>query len=84
MHERHREDARTALLGRDLHVAPARSHTGITVSYWESEDAIRQWKRNAEHLEAQRRGRAEWYESFVVRVCRVERAYGQPDLTQRL
>ncbi len=62
----------------------ARSDTGITVSYWESEDAIRQWKRNAEHLEAQRRGRAEWYESFVVRVCRVERAYGQPDLTQRL
>ena len=48
---------------------------GITVSYWESEEAIADWKRNAEHLEAQRRGRAEWYESFDLRVARVERAY---------
>ena len=24
---------------------------GITVSYWESEDAIKNWKRNAEHSE---------------------------------
>jgi len=48
---------------------------GITVSYWESEAAIANWKENAEHQEAQRRGRAEWYESFEVRVAKVERAY---------
>ena len=62
----------------------ARSDVGISVSYWESEDAIRAWKENAQHLEAQRRGPAEWYESHVVRVCRVERAYGQVGLGQRL
>ena len=49
---------------------------GVTVSYWESEAAIAEWKRNAEHLEAQRRGRAEWYDSFTLRVAKVERAYG--------
>jgi heme-degrading monooxygenase HmoA len=49
---------------------------GITVSYWATEDAMRAWKRNAEHLVAQRRGREEWYRSFRVRVCRVERDYG--------
>jgi len=49
---------------------------GISVSYWESEEAIANWKRQAEHLEAQRRGRAEWYESFTLRVAKVERAYG--------
>jgi heme-degrading monooxygenase HmoA len=49
---------------------------GITVSYWETEDAIRAWKAQAEHIAAQREGRARWFDSYVVRVARVERAYG--------
>ncbi len=48
---------------------------GITVSYWESEAAIRGWHQQAEHLDAQRLGRERWYEQFEMRVCRVERAY---------
>lgn len=48
---------------------------GITVSYWESEAAIANWKRDAAHLEAQAKGRAEWYETYTVRVAKVERAY---------
>ncbi len=50
---------------------------GITVSYWTSETAIRHWKENAEHLEAQRGGHQRWYEHFELRVARVERAYGK-------
>ena len=49
---------------------------GLTVSYWDSEAAIAEWKRNAEHLLAQQRGREQWYDGFEVRVARVERAYG--------
>ena len=49
---------------------------GITVSYWSSEEAIARWKANAEHLEAQARGRSTWYSSFAIRVAKVERAYG--------
>lgn len=49
---------------------------GITVSYWDGEESVRRWREHAEHLEAQARGRAAWYERFTVRVCRVERAYG--------
>ncbi len=48
---------------------------GITVSYWESETAIHAWKRVAAHREAQREGRAAWYEDYALRVARVERAY---------
>jgi heme-degrading monooxygenase HmoA len=48
---------------------------GITVSYWESEEAIRLWKENARHRIAQKLGREKWYQSFVTRVCKVERAY---------
>ncbi len=44
---------------------------GITVSYWESLEAVRAWGRNAEHLLAQRLGRETWYESFTLRICAV-------------
>ncbi len=49
---------------------------GITVAYWESEEAIRAWRLHAEHTAARERGRAEWYLHFELRVARVERAYG--------
>lgn len=48
---------------------------GITVSYWRDEASIIAWKRVAAHAEAQRTGRSDWYEDYVVRVARVERAY---------
>ena len=47
---------------------------GITVSYWESEEAIANWRKNAEHRIAQGHGRDKWYQEFVTRVARVERA----------
>lgn len=53
----------------------AREGLGISVSYWASLEAIRAWKAHAEHLDAQRRGR-DWYRTYRVRICRVEREYG--------
>jgi heme-degrading monooxygenase HmoA len=53
----------------------ARDGLGISVSYWQSLEAIRAWKAHAEHRPAQDRAR-EWYRAFRVRVCRVEREYG--------
>ncbi|HEX6098228.1 MAG TPA: antibiotic biosynthesis monooxygenase [Thermoanaerobaculia bacterium] len=47
---------------------------GITVSYWESEEAIANWRKHAEHRIAQGQGRAKWYDEFATRVARVERA----------
>ncbi len=48
---------------------------GITVSYWDSLEAIRAWKANLEHQVAQGSGQARWYERYEVRVASVERAY---------
>lgn len=53
-----------------------RDGLGITVSYWRDLDAIRNWKANAEHQEAQRLGKDTWYASFKVRICKVEDDYG--------
>ena len=46
---------------------------GITVSYWDSEEAIEGWRKHIEHREAQRLGRDRWYDEYHVRVARVER-----------
>ena len=48
---------------------------GITVCYWESLEAIKHWKENVEHLEAQLKGRTEWYQQYATRVCKVEYDY---------
>jgi heme-degrading monooxygenase HmoA len=59
-----------------LGIESVRENLGITVSYWESPEAIRNWKQNAEHQEAQRLGRQQWYSGFRVRIAKVEREYG--------
>jgi heme-degrading monooxygenase HmoA len=51
---------------------------GISVSYWLDDDSARSWKAVAEHLEAQRRGREEWYAEYDVIVAEVIRAYSRP------
>jgi heme-degrading monooxygenase HmoA len=48
---------------------------GITVSYWDSLDSIRRWREHAEHRLAQRDGKAKWYASYRLRVCRVEEEF---------
>lgn len=58
-----------------LGIESARDDLGITVSYWESEEAIRNWHQQAEHQQAQRKGYELWYQSFKLRICRVERDY---------
>jgi len=59
-----------------LGIESAREELGITVSYWDELESIKQWKANVEHLEAQKQGRKDWYQSFKVRVSKVERDYG--------
>lgn len=58
-----------------LGIETARNEVGITVSYWESLDAIRAWKQQAEHQIAQQTGRDRWYERYKTRICKVERDY---------
>lgn len=59
-----------------LGVESARNEVGITVSYWESLEAIKNWKQNSDHLLAQRYGREKWYSHYKTRICKVERDYG--------
>jgi len=49
---------------------------GITVSYWDSLEAIAAWRANAEHQLAQEEGKRNLYTRFEIRIARVERAHG--------
>lgn len=53
-----------------------RNGMGITISYWKDLEAIKNWKANIEHMEAQKKGRDIWYQYFKTRICKVERDYG--------
>ena len=49
------------------------SGVGIRISYWESLQAIENWKNNTKHQDAQKMGQDIWYSSFATRVCKVEK-----------
>lgn len=53
----------------------ARNEIGISISYWDSLEHIQTWKKNTDHLMAQKLGREKWYQSYKVRICKVEREY---------
>lgn len=58
-----------------LGMESAREELGITVSYWRDLESIREWKMNMDHLEAQQKGRNDWYKMYKTRICLVERDY---------
>jgi heme-degrading monooxygenase HmoA len=58
-----------------LGVESAREDCGITISYWQSLEAITAWKQQSEHLLAQQRGREDWYRAYKTRIAYVERDY---------
>jgi len=58
-----------------LGIDSAREAVGITVSYWESLEAIKTWKQNSEHLIAQQKGREQWYSWYNTKICKVEHEY---------
>ncbi len=48
---------------------------GLTISYFDSLDSIRTWREHPEHLKTQELGRNFFYESYDVKVVKVEREY---------
>ena len=58
-----------------LGMESVRNGLGITISYWESLEAIKNWKNNTEHLIAQQSGRDVFYTNYKTRIAMVERDY---------
>jgi len=47
----------------------------VSLSYWPSEESIREWKSHPEHVLAQQAGRERWYKTYSVQVTEVKRSY---------
>lgn len=47
----------------------------VALSEWADEASARAWGRDAEHLTAQRRGRAEWYAEYTLYGCAEPRTH---------
>lgn len=48
---------------------------GITVSYWESLEAIKAWRHHPEHLQAQADGRNKWYSHYDLHIAKIEHSH---------
>ncbi|GAA4842383.1 antibiotic biosynthesis monooxygenase [Algivirga pacifica] len=59
-----------------LGIESVREDLGITVSYWQDLDSIRNWKMHVDHQVAQQKGRTDWYKAYKTRIAKVERDYG--------
>jgi len=64
-------------IGRET--ARDESGFGMAVSYWRDEDALKNWKAQADHLAGQKIGKERWYSHYVLRIAKVERHYDGPE-----
>ncbi len=62
-------------LGFESFVSAENPAASVAISYWRTLEAIKGWRANLEHQQAQERGREQWLSSYRVRVARVERDY---------
>lgn len=47
------------------------NNSGIFISYWESMDAINNWRKNSTHLMA-KAAAGKWYKRYLSQICKVE------------
>ncbi|MFI5319695.1 MAG: antibiotic biosynthesis monooxygenase family protein [Myxococcota bacterium] len=58
---------------RSLKSFAAEDGERVTISEFDSLAAVSAWRAQSEHLEAQRRGRAEFYAEYSLQTCEVAR-----------
>jgi heme-degrading monooxygenase HmoA len=54
----------------------------VSLSFWESEEAVQSWRNLLEHRIAQKKGKKELFEKYRIRVARVLRDYTGSDRNQ--
>ena len=54
----------------------------LSLSFWQTEGAIAEWRKQIKHQEAQSRGYNKLFENYRLRVAEVKRDYTMTDRTQ--
>ena len=47
----------------------------LSLSFWEDEKSLINWKKNFDHMAAQRKGRDSIFKDYRIRIAKVERDY---------
>lgn len=50
----------------------------VAISYWPDMTSIQAWKADPLHAQAQKKGRAGWYNRYLVKVAEIHRQYQVP------
>jgi heme-degrading monooxygenase HmoA len=45
----------------------------VTIVEFEDEETLRGWSRQAEHVDAKKKGRADFYTEYKIQVCNIQR-----------
>lgn len=53
-------------------IAVTEGNQEIAISYWKSEEDIKRWQQNSEHLQAQKMGKEKWYQSYQVQIAELK------------
>ena len=56
-------------------IAVTEGEQEIAISYWNSEEDIRNWHQDSQHRIAQQFGQERWYQSYTVEFVEVRRRY---------
>jgi len=54
----------------------------LSLSFWENEQAVQEWRNVLEHRLAQKKGKSELFAKYRIRVAHVLRDYTESDRTQ--
>lgn len=47
----------------------------LSLSFWKDENSLLNWKKNIDHMAAQKKGRASIFKDYRIRIAKVERDY---------
>ena len=47
----------------------------LSLSFWEDEESLLEWKKNIDHMGAQKKGRASIFKDYRIRIAEVKRDY---------
>ena len=67
-------EANPGFLGMEF-VQDLPNRRGVTLSFWRTDEALREWREHVEHVLTMEQGRERWYARYHVWVARVEREY---------
>ena len=45
---------------------------GVSISYWQTKEAIEEWRQHTHHKMAKEKGIKDWYSAYSIRICSVE------------